>query len=254
MLKYSLNQSQLSDEELKEIFVQVKEKLKESSEDLDIIFNVALLDRELFPVENASKNGMDEREYLEKWVGKYMSAMQIPPSKHVGEPKKACSDPVLALIVENTKSLVNLQIEEMEKAHNLFMAAENIQGGLLEEYISYQVKKYGWIWCAGNTLRAVDFCNLDGSSLLQIKNKYNTENSSSSAIRNGTIIQKWYRVKNKTQKGKSIPVFRWEDINAIIDSGKKAGNNLIKCDMNEKSYRDFVTRTVRKNNKIISDL
>ena len=59
---------------------------------------------------------------------------------------------------------------------------------LLEEYISISVRPYSWIWCNGNVLRAIDFCSSDGSILLQIKNKSNTENSSSSSIRTGTNI------------------------------------------------------------------
>lgn len=58
---------------------------------------------------------------------------------------------------------------EKEQAHNLFMSAENVQGNLLEEYISVSTRPYGWIWCAGNTLRAIDFCSSDGAVLLQIK-------------------------------------------------------------------------------------
>lgn len=77
----------------------------------------------------------------------------------------------------------------MAAYHNLFMSAENIQGNLLEEYISVSTRPYGWIWCNGNVLRAIDFCSSDGAVLLQIKNKSNTENSSSSAIRTGTTIE-----------------------------------------------------------------
>lgn len=50
-----------------------------------------------------------------------------------------------------------------EYNHNLFMSAENIQGNLLEEYIASKVHPYGFLWCDGNIVRAVDFCNTDGS-------------------------------------------------------------------------------------------
>ena len=101
---------------------------------------------------------------------------------HRGEPKKTCSDPALSKLVKIAFKLDDAEIEEKENAHNLFMSAENIQGELLEEYIARNVKDYDWIWCSGNALRAIDFCKRDGSVLLQIKNKNNTENSSSSAI------------------------------------------------------------------------
>lgn len=92
-----------------------------------------------------------------------------PPSKRIATPKTACTDPAIRTIVQNTQGLdIDLAIDG-ELTHNLFMSAENIQGNLLEEYISNNIRKYGFIWCKGNTLRAIDFCNSTGTVLLQIK-------------------------------------------------------------------------------------
>ena len=101
------------------------------------------------------------------------------------------------------------------------MSAENIQGNLLEEYIAQKVRPYGFIWCEGNVLRAIDFCNTDGSLFLQIKNKSNTENSSSSNIREGTSIEKWYRLGTRTQAGKRLPDYKWHILNNFINQNRQ---------------------------------
>ncbi len=140
----------------------------------------------------------------------------------------------------------------MSAYHNLFMSAENIQGNLLEEYISGVIRPYGWIWCNGNVLRAIDFCSSDGAVLLQIKNKSNTENSSSSAIRTGTNIKKWYRLGTQTRNGEKLPSSKWEILNAIINSHVTSGI-APDCNMNEQSYQDFLRSVTLKNKEIISD-
>ena len=67
-------------------------------------------------------------------------------------------------------------------------------GQLLERYIINAAKDYGWIFTA-ECVKAVDFLKKEENNWipLQIKNSDNTENSSASAIRNGTKIQKWFR-------------------------------------------------------------
>lgn len=80
------------------------------------------------------------------------------------------------------------------------MAAENMVGYLLELYISTALEEHGWIWCAGDFVRAVDFIKRNSNGqweAVQIKNRDNTENSSSSAIRNGKEIKKWFRSYSK---------------------------------------------------------
>lgn len=74
--------------------------------------------------------------------------------------------------------------------HQLYMNIENIVGELLEEYIESHLTK-DWVCCWGKVLVSVDFCS--DYMLLQVKNSYNSENSSSSRVRTGTKIEKWYR-------------------------------------------------------------
>lgn len=82
--------------------------------------------------------------------------------------------------------------------HRQAMAAENLLGALLERYLAHELEPHGWIWCAGNTIKAVDFISEDFSLALQVKNRSNSENSSSAGIRRGTTIKKWYRVNANT--------------------------------------------------------
>jgi hypothetical protein len=122
-------------------------------------------------------------------------------------------------------------LKTMQIGHRISMSAENILGSILEEYIHTKVLQYGWSCCWGNAIRAVDLCSA-GGILYQIKNRSNSENSSSSAIRDGTDIKKWYRIEARTGKT------NWEELSAII--GK---NNLF----SEKEFADFC-RTLIKNN------
>ena len=134
------------------------------------------------------------------------------------------------------------------------MSAENIQGNLLEEYIASKVRPYGFLWCDGNIVRAVDFCNTDGSCMLQIKNKSNTENSSSSNIREGTSIEKWYRLGTRTRNGVKTPDYKWETLNDLINQHKTQGRNLSPCRMSEQDYCRFLVEKATANTCLITSL
>lgn len=140
---------------------------------------------------------------------------------------------------------------EKEQAHNLFMSAENVQGNLLEEYISVSTRPYGWIWCAGNTLRAIDFCSSDGAVLLQVKNKSNTENSSSSNIRHGTTILKWYRLGTRIVRGQKVPTYKWDALNTIINNHRTLFH-LPPCNMTEEHYIQFISNLANLNHDLIT--
>lgn len=246
--KNVLAKSDMSDNELKELYEQVKKKMKINDKNLDDIFQVAMLDREaLFP--NQQKN--TEEECLQKWVQGYIQSTKNLPSSHIGTAKNTCSDPSLTTIVKNACNLSDEEIKTMELNHNLFMSAENIQGELLEEYIARNIEGEDWVWCAGNTLRAVDFCKRDGSALLQIKNKNNTENSSSNAIRNGTKIKKWHRLKTKIKNKTPLPSYEWDNLNDIVNEA--LDNDAEWCNMSEEDYQDFLKKVVKNNPEIISE-
>lgn len=112
---------------------------------------------------------------------------------------KTLPDPAVSLIL-TTRGLSKLQAANAIVGHYDAMAAENVIGTLLEMYIAEHMEHYGWIWCAGEIIKSVDFLKKtdDGFIPLQVKNRSNSENSSSSAIRNGTDIIKWHRINAYT--------------------------------------------------------
>lgn len=219
--------------------------------DLRIIFEVGLSDLSLFPNIKLSDTST-YMEYLEKWIKGYIDATSNPPSQRKASPKGSCSDPAIQTIVQIAMDTDEDFATRMAAYHNLFMSAENIQGNLLEEYISISARPYGWIWCNGNVLRAIDFCSSDGAVLIQIKNKSNTENSSSSAIRTGTTIEKWYRLGTRTVGGQKLPAYKWDSLNSIINAHVTTGI-AANCNMNEESYQNFLRTTASQNTDIISD-
>ena len=219
--------------------------------DLRIIFEVGLSNLSLFPNIKLSDSAT-YIDYLEKWIKSYTDATLNPPSKRKATPKSSCSDPAIQTIVQIALNADENFTLRMAAYHNLFMSAENIQGNLLEEYISISTRPYGWIWCNGDVLRAIDFCSSDGAVLLQIKNKSNTENSSSSAIREGTTIEKWYRLGTKTVDGQKLPSYKWASLNKIINAHITTQIDT-NCNMNEDSYQEFLRNIISKNTNIISD-
>jgi len=93
------------------------------------------------------------------------------------------------------------ECEGIKLTHQQSMCAENAVGALLERYIDSVLRDYGWHWCCGSFVKAIDFIKESDNGTwyeLQIKNRDNSENSSSSAIRNHTNIQKWFRTKSRT--------------------------------------------------------
>ena len=69
---------------------------------------------------------------------------------------------------------------------------------------------------------------------MQIKNRDNTENSSSSKIRENTNIQKWYRTKSKT--GKTM----WEE---VPEQMKGLG-------LSEEGFKKFVESYLAENKRM----
>jgi hypothetical protein len=111
-------------------------------------------------------------------------------------------------------------LEQIKYAHRLSMSAENIQGLLLEEFLAEQLADYGWYCCWGESIRHVDFCNLDGS-LLQVKNRSDSENSSSSRVRINQPIEKWYRSDARTG------FYRWSYFNEKYDTDRFSEESFI---------------------------
>ncbi|WP_413526497.1 SinI family restriction endonuclease [Latilactobacillus curvatus] len=215
-------------------------------EHITTLFTIALSDMNtLFPNAGVKQSFTDPKDYIRKWVSKYANAYQTPPSKRAAKLPGSAIDPALGVMVQERQHLSEDAIQEKISAHQLFMSAENIQGSLLEEYIASIVEPQSWIWARGETLRACDFVKPSNiiTTFVQIKNRDNTENSSSSAIRNGTQIQKWFRLKTLRKIGKPIPAFMWENLNLLMGLNQELTS--------ENSYQNYLKNVVSENPNVI---
>ncbi|HAQ1717847.1 TPA: SinI family restriction endonuclease, partial [Enterococcus faecium] len=166
--------------------------------------------------------------YLTKWCNKYIRDRNNPalkkPLKTFGEKDAALTTRVAANANIDDQKVLN----DYLRGHFLYMSAENMNGSILEEYLAEVLEPEGWIWCAGSVYRAVDFCYLGTSPiLLQVKNKYNTESSSSSAIRVGTTIRKWNRLNKSTKiSGLDSPIPNWKALIEMTEASKELAAKL----------------------------
>lgn len=113
-------------------------------------------------------------------------------------PPKTIPDEMVSIILVSYFGVAQEDVERVKREHLLSMAAENMVGELLERYLASVMEPRGWVWCSGSLVRSVDFILPqvsigDDWRLLQVKNRDNSENSSSAAIRLGTDIKKWHR-------------------------------------------------------------
>lgn len=118
------------------------------------------------------------------------------------EPPATVPDEMVSFILHNYFNVPEANLERAKNEHLLSMGAENLVGELLERYLASVMEPRGWIWCSGSTVKAVDLIKPPAApggkwKLLQVKNRDNSENSSSSAIRIGTDIEKWFRTFSK---------------------------------------------------------
>lgn len=113
-----------------------------------------------------------------------------------GEPTTV-PDQAVSIVMQAVYGYSGEQTERIKTEHQHAMSAENIVGALLERYIASVMEPHGWVWCAGDFVKAIDFIKYQAATgrwqSVQVKNRDNTENSSSAAVRNGTVIGKWFR-------------------------------------------------------------
>jgi hypothetical protein len=156
-----------------------------------------------------------EEGYLTKYVKRYYAGRE---RAIVLKDVKTKPDPAVDEVLKAYKKVPPKDLGRIGEAHRMSMQAENIVGQLLEAYVARLLEAKGWIWCCGETMRSVDFLK-DGDGgeirLLQIKNRDNSENSSSAAIREGTRIEKWYRSNSRTGET------RWEGLLEYCDAGEE---------------------------------
>lgn len=148
-------------------------------------------------------------------------------------------DEMVSVIMENAYGYTSEDCKRIKLEHQYSMCAENCVGNLLERYINSKLSKTHWNWCCGEFVRAVDFIGRNEENewiALQIKNRDNSENSSSSAIRDGTRIQKWYRSFSKDTKKGRASFTRWDKLPPLMQG----------YGLNEKEFKKFVTSYITK--------
>ena len=198
------------------------------------IFNTILDDHDRAPGNIGGKN--DNLETLiEKWLMKYKNGFNGRASQRTSNPPGTVSDPILETIMgARLNQLPAEDLNHMIHAHRISMSAENILGSILEEYLATHLLQFGWHCAWGETVKAVDFVHQDGR-LLQIKNRSNSENSSSSAVRNGTTIQKWYRIKAERVE------YMWAELNSICG-----------CNLSEADFSEFTQMLIQNNQNCLA--
>lgn len=154
--------------------------------------------------ESAGKlNGKNAAEIgTEPYIQRQAAGFAAARTPKGPEAPSTVPDDMVSFILQTYFDVPVAQLDDVKKTHQLSMAAENLVGNLLERYLAEELEPHGWVWCSGSMVRAVDFVKAPSKSqkswqALQVKNRDNSENSSSSAIRTGTEIQKWFRTYSK---------------------------------------------------------
>jgi len=276
----------LTSEQLHNIVVQAIDSLYEEIKDLSLSeeiraeiiqiakvctkFGIINQPTKLKSIEDNSSSNKKLMLYTARWLKRLVThrnqsyiLREAPPLKD----RDVIRDPALEFVLkryyeENKIDITSEEIDLAINSHDLLMSIENIQGHLLEAYIAENICKepYNFMWLEGEVVKAVDFgLHIPASNaqpdkedyiyLLQIKNKYNTENSSSSVVRNVAVkkIEKWNRLSKKKQKGINVPVYNWNDLNKIIENFTENSPNL-----SEEGYLLFLENVLRTNPKIIN--
>lgn len=142
-------------------------------------------------------------------------------------------DEIVSLVMIEAYGYSEVDCNRIKEEHQHAMCAENSVGALLERYLDSVLRKEGWSWCCGSFVKAVDFINRDRDGkwlALQVKNRDNSENSSSSAIRNGTPIQKWHRSFSRSG------ATNWNNLPASMKP----------YNLTEDGFRNFVSEYLKK--------
>ncbi|REK63535.1 MAG: SinI family restriction endonuclease [Bacteroidetes bacterium] len=113
----------------------------------------------------------------------------------IASKKKPITDPAVVMLAKE-----KYEDELLFEKHHFLMQAENIVGELVERYIASKCYATdNWAFCPKMAVQTTDFIreNEDGSFyFLNIKNRWNSENSSSKKTRELRGVDMWYRIKS----------------------------------------------------------
>lgn len=212
-----------------------RENLKIKYPDSLEVLYVLLENKELLPSLRI-RGKVSFAEYLAKWFNSYNTGYESRPSVKIGRKSDTVPDEIIKALFAYHYDIEPEDATKMERAHSVMMSLENLTGELLEEYLSIRLADFGWKCAWGSTIKAVDFSHAT-KGLLQVKNSDNSENSSSSAIRAGTDIQKWFR-RFSRKKGE----YNWQ---ALVD--------ITECQtLSEWDFRKFCLEVLKNNKKVMA--
>jgi SinI restriction endonuclease len=142
-----------------------------------------------------SKIVIGSDEYIKLQAYKFSDSRK----PHAPKPPDTVPDKMVSFIINKYFNVPENELKKAVELHSLSMGAENLIGDILERYIASVVESQDWVWCSGSIVSAVDFIykKENGWAALQIKNRDNSENSSSASVRKNTEIKKWYRTFSK---------------------------------------------------------
>ncbi|WP_226102041.1 SinI family restriction endonuclease [Dickeya oryzae] len=176
------------------------------------------------PRSNIIKENFGQEVHI-RYLAENFHSSRIPRKP---SPPTTVPDEVVSLVLNVSFDINKNDLARIKEEHRLSMGAENIVGDLLERYLAEKLEPSGWIWCSGTIVKAVDFIHYNSNTgdwkLLQVKNRDNTENSSSSKIRDNTPIIKWFRTFSQRD------ATNWE---AFPDE-------VSNKDLNETDFQNFV--------------
>lgn len=198
---------------------------------LQTVFRACADNPGVFPL--TPKNDLDE--YIAWWLQKYADGLARRPSLRSGGLVTTTEDAAVRIVLEARSGRRGEQLNELTEGHRLAMAAENIVGDLLEEYVADHVAPRGWYCAWGSTMRDIDFCSRDGV-LLQVKNRDNSENNASRRVRAGTQIRQWHR--SKAHGGATL----WPRLAEIVGE----------ANLSEEGFLGFVRATMTNNRALLA--
>jgi SinI restriction endonuclease len=175
-----------------------------------------------------SKIVVDSEEFFVRQAKIFINSREL----RAPNPPATVPDEMVSFIINKYFDVPTSELEKAVELHSLCMGAENLIGDILERYIASVVEPHGWVWCSGSIIKAVDFIYKkkdDQWIALQVKNRDNSENSSSSGVRDGTTIEKWFRCFSKKQGD------NWNNF-----------PNIVNANLSEADFRDYVAEYLKK--------
>ncbi|KJV47918.1 restriction endonuclease Eco47I [Pantoea sp. BL1] len=181
------------------------------------------------PRSSVIKKNFGKEEHID-YLAKNFNSSRVPKKP---TPPTTVPDEVVSLVLKVSFDIHEKDLNRIKEEHRLSMGAENIVGELLERYLAEKLEPSGWIWCSGTIVKAVDFIHYNQDTrewkLLQVKNRDNTENSSSSKVRDNTPILKWFRTFSQRD------ATNWEEFPDEVSNKS----------LTEESFRKFVEKYLR---------